>query len=208
MTLLQTIAFEFFKATLLAIVTFGVGQRVVAGYQIRNKRRELDIASLIQFEQAYAEYKEVWRLWKLANALNKQGEMQWDLLKRATAAEAKVDAIIVKIVIERTLSDAHKRQLGVFRQCFQRLRAQIRDGNDMKYDYKNPEYIAFNQFAAEVASLIDSDEKCTRPSPAAAAAQLHFVSGIRKEDWEAARDAMPTDEVVYAAVKTHAAARR
>lgn len=71
MSFQQSVFLELIK-TGLAVLVLGiswfVGQQILAYWEIKKKRRELDIATVTEFQQLYGEYKEVWRLWKLAQA--------------------------------------------------------------------------------------------------------------------------------------------
>src|SRR5436309_2208292 len=100
---------ELFKAVLALAVTFGFGQFVISYWQMKNKRKELDILAATQFQQVYGEYKEIWRQWKVFQDQDRAkfgagDNVWWQLIARATAAEAKVEAIMVKLVVERRLT--------------------------------------------------------------------------------------------------------
>ena len=191
---------ELYKAVLVLAVTFGVGQTVVSYWQMKNKRKELDIIAATQFQQVYGEYKELWRLWKIFQDPDKakfkpNDSTWWDLLKRATAAEAKVEAIVVKLVVERKLSSEDLKKLGLFRQGFQQLRQGIREGESLKYNYKHPEYQLFTRLASEVACMLLTYRKIRPPAPGEAAQQLADVVAIRQEDWRDAVGAVtPAEE--------------
>jgi hypothetical protein len=180
--------FELFKACLVLAVTFGFGQIVVSYWQMKNKRKELDILAATQFQQVYGEYKAIWRQWKVFRDEDKAkfgaGEaVWWELITRATAAEAKIEAIMVKLVVERRLTDEDLIKLGLFRQGFQQLRQGIREGEELKYNYKHPEYRLFNRLATEVACMLLNDRKIRPPNRGEAAKQLEHVVAVRQENW-------------------------
>lgn len=194
--------FELYKALLVLVVTVGVGQAVISRWQIGNKRKELDIIAATQFQQVYGEYKEIWRLWKIFQDTDKAkfkpaDDTWWSLIARATAAEAKVEAIILKLVVERKLSADDLRKLGLFRQGFQQLRQGIREAEPLKYNYQHPEYVLFNRLASEVACMLLTYGRVKRPRPGEAAQQLATMVGIRQEDWrnEVGPIPPPTEEV-------------
>jgi hypothetical protein len=58
---------------------------------------------------------------------------RWELLKRAITAESKIEAIFVKVSTERNLSEDNLKQLGLFRQCYQQLRQNIRDNEEIAF---------------------------------------------------------------------------
>jgi len=177
------VAQEVIKALLVVAVTLFLAPRITARWQLRNKRRELDLATVAQFSSAYAEYKEVWRLWRIAQPQNDAAKRD-ELLKRAIAAEAKADAIIVKVVVDRVLEPQEKRALGLFRQSYQFLRHRIAEREPMTFDWTTPEYIVFNEYTARVARLIDQGASLEPPSADVAAEQIHEVSRVRIEDWK------------------------
>jgi len=196
------VAQEVIKALLVVGVTLFLAPRITSRWQLRNKRRELDLATVAQFSSAYAEYKEVWRLWRIAQPENDDAKQQ-ELLKRAIAAEAKADAIIVKLVVERVLSDDEKRCLGLFRQSYQFLRHRIAKRESMEFDWRTPQYIVFNEYTARVARLIDQDAPDQPPSADVAAQQIHEVSRVRIEDWQRELDSPRIKAIAERATLSH-----
>lgn len=174
-------------ALVILVVTWLLGQRILAYWEIRKKRKELDIVTATQFQQLYGEYKEVWRLWKVfRNPPDKRmtfpENTQWELLKRATSAESKFEAIIVKMATERVLTQTEARNIGLLRQGFQKLRESIRDGKYFDYSHKTPEYILFNNLACEVATTISSDRKKELTEASEASSNFINVTNVRSED--------------------------
>lgn len=188
--------FELFKTLLIVIGTVGVGQAIVASWQMRNKRRELDIETSLQFQQMYGEFKDIWRIWKVLRG-NKAVDLlipedaRFELLKRATAAESKVEAIVVKLAVERQLSESQITDIGLFRQGFQRLRQKIRDNKKLDFNYTHPEYRLFNERAAAVAGIILSEAPRKPPDGRLAAKHLEAISKIRKKHWKEAMAKFP-----------------
>ena len=154
---------ELFKAVLtclssLIVVAAGwlVGQRLTFSWNMRQKQRELQLASVQQFYAAYGEFFVVWKLW---NRLDREAagadDKRWDLQKRAAAAEAIVEGLLVKLSSEAELSDDQIRSLGRFRQAFQQLRQCIRLGRIL--DWPNSDsapYVTFKRLAVEIAQLL------------------------------------------------------
>jgi hypothetical protein len=180
-----------FTPLLILGMTWFVGQRILAYWEIKKKRKELDIATTTQFHQLYGEYKEVWRLWKVFKTkLNEEftapEHTRWELLKRATSAESKFEAIIVKMATERVLRLSEAKNLGLLRQGFQQLRESIRDGVSFDYNYKAPEYILFNELACEVAITISSDRKQELSEAVDASRNFINITNVRLRDWEEA----------------------
>lgn len=179
--------FDLAKILLTVLLTYSFGQRVASVWQMRNKRRELDIAAASQFQAAFAEYKEIWRLWKIAEKQPVDEfakKIWWDLVSRAAAVESKVEAIMLKLVVERKLEEKELRSIGLFRQGFQNLRRAIRDRKPLEYSSEHPEYRLINQLGTEVACLILSNERIVTPQPGEAAKQLEFVISMRELQWD------------------------
>jgi hypothetical protein len=169
---------------LLLIITWGIGQRIIASWDIRKKRQELDIASASQFQQLYGEFKEVGKLWRIY-IKNKDVELtfpehtRWELLKRATSAESEIEAIIVKLATERSLSKSEIKELGLFRQAYQQLREAIRDNKPLGLGSYGPEYTFFNNLASNVACMISSGQRPKRLHPDKARRNLQAIVDVR-----------------------------
>jgi hypothetical protein len=203
----DTWALEIFKAVLVVLGTVLIGQRMVAQWQMRNKRKELEIASAAVFQQMYGEFKDIWRVWKIVRnpsqyAMSPPADARFDLLKRATAAEAKVEALVVKLAVERTLKPEEIEKIALFRQGYQRLRQRIRDNKEMEYNYKDPEYRLFNDLATRFAGILLSEPPRDQPEHEVAARQLETIAKYRRKDWKAAKakyrpyDKVDTEDVV------------
>ena len=188
----------------LTILVLGIGwllgQRIVAYWDIRKKRQELDIATATQFHKLYGEFKEVSRLWRAFKYSEKKlsypGEMSVELLKRAAAAEGELEAIIVKLAVERRLDDDEKKTLGLFRQAYQKLRHAIRGDKDLKWTRGTPEYKLYNNLASKTAYLIFSKKATRHPKSSGAAVALQKITDYTQEDWktEVDKSALVVDE--------------
>lgn len=198
--------YELYKVALTVLGTAVIGQFIVAAWQMRNKRRELEIAAAGQLQHLYGEFKDIWRLWKI---FRRQPPLfpehaRYDLLRRATAAEAKVEALVMKLAVERALDEDDIRTIGLFKQGFQQLRQHIRDEQDMHFNYKHPEYRLFNDLAAKLGAIILSDPPRRPPPGGVAARQLERIALVRKEQWAAALGAYaPYDLSASASASTH-----
>ena len=86
---------------IVSIVTLGlgwiVGQALTYRWNIRQKRRELQLSATQQFYAAYGEFFAVWKLWNRLDRSSDSaiGERQWELHKRAAAAEAVIEGTLV-----------------------------------------------------------------------------------------------------------------
>ena len=167
-----------------------IGQRIIAYWDIRKKRQELDIVTATQFHKLYGEFKEVSRLWRAfsftgnrSNPLTFPNTTRLDLLKRATALESSLEAIIVKLATERVLKEDDINTLGLFRQAYQELRVAIRGGEPLDWIHGTPEYILYNDLASKVAYIISSNKIKRRPSLAEAPKILRKIINVRPEQW-------------------------
>ena len=140
----------------LLALTWLVGQRLSYQWSVRQKRRELQLASLQQFYGAYGEFFAVWKLWnRLDPKHTSHDERRWELLKRSAAAEATIEATLVKLSSELKLKDTDISALGRFRQAFQQLRESIRDDVHLPWPHGNcPEYLTFKTLSISVAALL------------------------------------------------------
>ncbi len=177
---------------LLAIGWF-IGQRIVAYWDIKKKRQELDIATATQFHKLYGEFKEVSRLWRAFKYRQKKlaypESMPVELQRRAAAAEGELEAIIVKLAAERKLDEDEKKTLGLFRQAYQKLREVIRGDEDFIWTHETPEYKLYNVLASKTAYIIFSKKaKKHRRSDDAADALLEITSHGPKAWNEALND--------------------
>src|SRR3954454_22773303 len=93
-----------FGLLMLAVGWF-VGNRITDRWDLKKKRRELDIASAAEFYRIYGEFKSVWRVYKVVMKADagapefgfaNKDETREKLLDRATAAEGAIEALILK----------------------------------------------------------------------------------------------------------------
>ena len=178
---LGPVPIEFLKtafAGLTVILGAFLGARFWSALQ---KRRELQLAAADSFYKLYGDFFAIWKLWNFL-APDAEGEAHWDLLKRASAAEGGVEALFVRLVSERDLSDAEIENLGRFRQGYQTLREKIRINETIPwFDSEHPEYRSFKHLACNVALLLSSRLKLRLPDPARSSEAL---ARITSNEWE------------------------
>ena len=172
--------------------------RIIAYWDIRKKRQELDIAIAREFHKLYGEFKEVSRLWRAFTFTGDRNQQlifpdttRLDLLKRANASEGSVEAIVVKLATERDLTDDDIKTLGLFRQVYQQLRKAIRDGVPLESTYGTSEYTLFNDLASKIACIISSNKNKMCPI-AEAPDVLRKITAIRSEGLN--RRVLPTEK--------------
>jgi hypothetical protein len=194
MSFSQALQLEMIKFA-LGLVTLSVGwffgQRIVAAWDIRKKRQELDIAAARDFHNLYGEFREVSRLWRAfmyvgtnGNEINFAPELRLEFMRRAATAEGRIESLIVKLATERKLSPAEMRTLGLFRQAYQRLREAIRNGERFDWTRSSPEYALHNELTSQVAFMIDQKRIRRQATSADAAKQLRSIAGVEPEEWE------------------------
>ncbi len=184
---------ELFKSLLslfLLAMTWVVGQRIIASWELRKKRNELDVAAAERFQQLYGELKEVARLWR--SAKRPKGDapvlpagLQWDLVARATSAESKYETLVIKLSTERRLTGNEIKTLGLFRQAVQEVRDSIRKGEIVPASGLGGEYLAFNDLAAEVTCLVGTSVKRSVVGGVVAQQNLQNIALVRKREWHA-----------------------
>lgn len=133
MNILVDAFFEALPSLLVVVVTLGTGwlitQRVSARWDFKRRRRELDLAALAQFYQAYGTFFSVWKVWtchpEVEGFIEISDESRQDLLDRASAVEGSMEALFVKLAVERNLTDAEQIDLACFREGVQCLRESI-----------------------------------------------------------------------------------
>ncbi len=178
-------------ATLASLLTvllgWFVGQRLSFAWNVRQKRRELQLAATQQFYAAYGEFFVVWKLW---NRLDRDEpafqERRWELHKRAAAAESIVEGLLVKLSSELCLTEDQICHLGCFRQAFQLLREVIREDQILPWtSSEQAEYKRFKELAVKMAGLLASDWPKQGPNHEQAASQLlHITSNRWAAEWK------------------------
>ncbi len=175
---------------LVALITLGlgwvVGQRLTLNWNLRQKRRELDLSNAKEFQSLYGEFFAVWKLWNYyvrdIGDKSLPGASRWELLNRACTAEAGMEAIFVRLASERNLSEGQVHSLGQFRQLYQKLREVIRDNEPLQWNHsEHPEYMNFKCLGAKVAYFIVSDEDKDKAAAAKHADALVGITSNRKE---------------------------
>jgi hypothetical protein len=179
-----------FSFMLLAAGWF-LGQKIIASWDIRKKQQELDIGSVLQFQQLYGELKEVGRLWREsrkeeATQIGPPTDLRWSLLARGANAESKYEAVVMKLSSERVLTPNQLAALGLFRQACQQLRQSIRENQEVSWTDFGPEYFLFNDLAAEVTCLISRTRPRKLIRAGIACANLEGIAEVRGRHWQAA----------------------
>jgi hypothetical protein len=196
MTFHQELFLEVVKFALgLGTLSLGwfYGQQIVAYWDIRKKRQELDIAAARDFHNLYGEFREVSRIWRAIKYDDSTGtkiefepQVRLELMRRAASAEGKIESLIVKLASERELTGQEIKTLGLFRQAYQRLREAIRNGDRFEWTRGSPEYHLYNTLTSTVAFLIDQEKIRRQTSSVKAAKQLAQIAAVTPQAWDQA----------------------
>jgi len=176
-------------SALLLLLTWLVGQKIIARWDLIKKQRELDIAVARDFQKLYGEFKEVSRLWRIYSYkgdkpnITLPDSIAAELVQRAAAAEGGVEAIIMKLATERVLTADDIRTLGLFRQAYQKLREAIRDSQKFEWTHNTREYHLYNEMATKVARMVSAGDAKTQEDAAAAEETLRKITSVRPEEW-------------------------
>lgn len=123
------------------------------------KVRELDLTTAQEFQSLYGEFFSIWKVWSSVQQGSElpspSQDLSWDLLKRASAMEGRVEALLAKVCAERLLTNSEVEVLGSIRQAFQQLRETIQENEDLPwYSSDTREYMAFKSLAAFTSGLL------------------------------------------------------
>jgi hypothetical protein len=173
------------SALLMVGLAWFVGQGLTVKWNIRQKRREFDLTTARDFHALYGEFFAVWKLWNYfcrdvgAGAL--PGASRWELLKRSCESEGKLEATLVRLACDRSLTPPEIEILGSFRQLYQMLRQSIKANRPLSWDASdNPQYVEFKRLAPEIARIIVAEDG-SRVGPGGAATALREITSNRHE---------------------------
>lgn len=161
-----------------------IGQRLAYYWNVRQRRRELDLAAAHDFQGLYGEFFSVWKLWNgiAPGRGSPDPELRATCLRRAADAEGMLERLLVKLVTERQLSADDRCALGAFRQGYQRLRHAIQTSTRLAWSASDhPEYLAFKQLAVRVAAIVNREAGRGAVPPGTAFTALREVTSNQHE---------------------------
>ena len=140
-----------------------VGSRITARWDQKKKRRELTLATTEAFYKSYGEFFAVWKEWSALRKTEVDSAARQQLLTRAAIAEGAVEALLLKLAVERRLTAADVETLGCFRQACQAVRESIRDNRPVGssggpwLSSDVPGYVVFKGLATRLAQIVSRD---------------------------------------------------
>lgn len=181
---------ELAKIVLGPLVTAGfalvVGNRISAAWSHRQKHREYSLAVTAEFYQVYGEF---FAIWKLANYSfrHERPEITPDfilgLIERTAAMEARVEAMLLRVASELSLTASEIRTLGLYRQAAQLLRQSIirREQLDF-FGTGQAKYELYKKLSVAVGDLVASLGVREKPAASLATSQMTEITSSK---WEA-----------------------
>ncbi len=153
------------SAVVAPVITTGLGAIIIARlssvWARSQKRKELDLATLEQFQRLYGEFFALYHLWddfkqnKFANVEKAPDDFVKDIIQRAYRTEGNMEAVLTRIAAEKKLSSEEIDSLGKFRQEFQRVRKYVSKDIPLNWDRDfHPEYASVKIHAARVSDII------------------------------------------------------
>jgi hypothetical protein len=166
-----------------------IGQRLTYQWNLRQKRRESDLATAQDLQRLYGDFFAVWKEWNgvtpdpgpAAKAVEPAAKAA--LFRRACEGEGLLERVIVKLASERRLSAVDRETVGRFRQGYQRLRRAIRADQRLPWHgSEHPEYLAFKRLGAAVTLIVHREPGRARIGPDEAFAALRDITANRLEE--------------------------
>ena len=184
------------SASILLGLTWAVGNRVAARWNLYQKQWELDRSAARDFQLLYGEFFALWKMWNFVyrspETDSDRSARRWEVLKRASDAEGKLESLLVRLSCDPELANDEVAALGIFRQLYQTLRESIRDNKVLSWtSSEHPEYAQFKRFAAQIALLILRDPRLKADAEVAA---RHLIE-ITANQWESQRAAQPKAQI-------------
>ncbi|WP_155387015.1 hypothetical protein [Catellatospora paridis] len=180
--------------------------RIADRWERVRKRREADLAAAEMFYGVHGEFHGVWQEWKAIrgqafDAADRE-QRRWALSGRASAAGARVEALVARLATERHLTDRERTLLGCYRQAYRTLGGCLEadlplgvtlrrqpDGGVLPADHEvwtdsaTRSYATFTELATAVGALIAHSGVV--PSEAHARASMRAItdSGFESPAW-------------------------
>lgn len=156
-----------------------VGQRLTYQWNLRQKRRESDLATAADLQRLYGDFFAVWKQWNPAAGGGDEAYRR-DLLRRASDGEGLLERVLVKLATERRLSAGDREALGQFRHAYKQLRYAIDKDKKLGWHFDaHPEYLAFKRLGAAVALIVHREPGRAEVTPDEAFTALRDITSNR-----------------------------
>ncbi|WP_144126034.1 hypothetical protein [Catellatospora sichuanensis] len=208
------------NVALIALAASLLGRIADRSERLR-KRRAADLAAAEIFYAAHGEFHGIWQEWKAvrrqAFAAADREQHRWALFGRASAVDARVEALVARLATERHLTDKDRTVLGCYRQAYRMLGSCLEadlplgvilrrqpDGGILPADHeawtdaRTRSYVTFTELVTAVGALIAHSGVV--PSEAHARTSMRVItdSGFDSRSWvpraRAALDLAPISE--------------
>lgn len=178
-------------AALLAVAgAVLITNRVAHRYEQQRKQREFDQETMQELTSLYGTIFATWKAWDTRcrfPEVEPPKDTAWKLLCEASAAEGRLEAMLVRLAADRPLRDPEDiRTLAGLRQSFKIVRKAIRENEPLGWrSSRDRQYAALKAYAASTAALVSSER--TGPAPTAETARVVFqkiTSNYYEPTWE------------------------
>lgn len=188
------LALEIAKLVVGPLVTAGfaliVGNRIAARWTLQQKHREQSLSVVAEF---YAVYGQFFEIWKLANYCFREArpeitdEFIRNLVTRAAALEARIEAMLLRVASEMKLTPDEIRTLGLYRQAVQLLRASIILRRQLDFfGAGQVKYEFYKQLCVAIGDLVKDLGERPRPAHGEGKAQMTAITNRKWElEWHA-----------------------
>jgi hypothetical protein len=161
--------------------------RVSDHWQGVQQRRESGLAAAAEFQRLYGEFFAVWKVWNATMRYRDQmppepPDLVWNLLSRAAAMEAGVEALLTQVSATHVLTEPEIAAFGALRQGFQQLRTAMQRRQMLDWWGSDvPDYLAFKDLATFASQFFGRPRTAALPSGAAAANNFRAITSNRFE---------------------------
>ena len=194
----QTDWFKTFMPLIVAATTLLLGWLVssnVTDYWDRKKAlRERALAAMQELAKLYGEFLSTRKNWDtlrrfpvLEGQQEERARAVWQLVDRATSAEGRFEALLVRLSAERRFTADELDSIAALRLAFKALRKGLRDDERIPWGSDGaPDYRAFKALAARFAVVLAQPITGDRPTAQEAVTTLtRMTRTMRSDDWPA-----------------------
>lgn len=192
-SLLMWFLFYLVVGALLIGFAFALRSRADLRRERLARRRVADLTVAEAFYAAHGEFHGIWQEWNAVHGkafgTADREQRRWALFTRAAAADAQVEALIARLVMERHLTDRERTLLGCYRQAYRTLGGCLAadlplgvtrpDGQtppaDLWTESAGDSYVVFTELAAAVGAMVARSG--TVPPEAHARASMRVIAG-------------------------------